>query len=574
MSEKIPEEAALIIFKTREKVPTYGQLLQLYATTLQEDYKVNAEEHGRTAQLALMEQTLTPADIQFHAWAVNWYAANRQSLSDSVEEITGVKITSPDRLYCPAKMDRENEGFSVDAVAWSPVPSALNRRIAHKLDFDESANILSLLLKQADVRAQTIGYGLVGIRLRDIIAHHDLQKAVRTHVGRADIKRVTDHVKEVLVQNAAKNERFEWLAPLNVARKWVSRFYLSLNIPSAIKQLASMPVWANAMLGGEEIGLKRCLGYLTSVGTAEGRQAIEDLIRSDGFKARYQMGWSEEIQNLLSNPSKIRVLRWIEEQYDKGMMVNKGVDIASCLWMAQGFYRDALDLFKRRGFSPEKAKECALALTWSVCENGQQSGRTENMNRAQRHGGALVGAVFQFKTAFLLQGAYVSQAIKDVLAGTPGAKGRLARALFINMVYIPAFSAVVDVVRDAVLGEPEPPEDPDKMPQWVKDFCWSMIDGVTAPLFITGSIVHAGFNAIFGKAGYDDNATIPSVDGIMRISKHGGKAFADAISLITPIDVAEEVTPEKVQEDLLTLAADVAAPVRHIRRYIKNHQEE
>lgn len=42
----------------------------------------------------------------------------------------------------------------------------------------------------------------------------------------------------------------------------------------------------------------------------------------------------------------------------------------------------------------------ALAMTWSVCESGQQSGRIENMNRLQRKGGAGVAAIFQFKTAY------------------------------------------------------------------------------------------------------------------------------------------------------------------------------
>lgn len=575
MHDQVPEDVAKRIFtQSRQKVQTYGQLLQLYATTIQADYKENAEKHGRTANLELMEQTLTPQDIAFHAWAVNWYAANREALSDAVEEITGLGVTSPDRLYCPARMDRDPDGFTADAVAWSPVPSALNRRVVHGLDFSESANFLSCVMEQAEVRAQTIGYGMTGIRLRDIIAHHELQKAVRKHVGRADMRLVTDHVKDVLVQGAAKKDAIEWLAPLNFARKWMARFYLSGSIPSALKQLASMPVWANAMLGGQEIGLKKCLGYLTSVGTEDGRLAIEDLIKSDGFRARYQMGWSEEIQNLLSNPSKNRLVRYFEKAYDKGMLVNKAVDAVSCLWMAQGFYRDAKALFERRGFTQEQAKDNALALTWSVCENGQQSGRIENLNKAQRHGGALVSAVFQFKTAFLLQNNYIIQAIRDTRAGTPGAKGRLARGLFINTVYIPAFVGVVEAIWSAVLGEKEPPEDPEKAPQWLKDFAWSMIDGVTAPLFMTGSIIHAGFNTIFGKTGYDDNASIPAVEGIMRVGKHAGKAIADTIALITPMDVAEEVTPEKVKEDLLRLAADVAAPVRHVRRAIKNREEE
>ncbi|MGN0847929.1 MAG: hypothetical protein ACI4RA_11195, partial [Kiritimatiellia bacterium] len=579
--EEIPDDVARAVFsQSRDAKPTYGQLLQLYATTIQSDYHDNAQAHGRAAQLPLMKATLTEQDLRFHAWAVEWYRRNRQSLSDAVEAVTGLPVATPDAMYCPARMENEPDGFSVDAVAWSPVPSALNRRVRNKLDFKESANFISLLQEQAEVRAQTIGYAEAGTILRDTLAHRDVQSAARRFVGAADIGAVLDHVRDVLVQNAARKGESDFFAPLNVARAWIAKFYLSGNIPSAVKQLASMPVWANAMIGSREVGFSGVARYLTSVGTDEGRAAIRELMESDGYKARYVMGWSEETQNVLMNPGRNAVAKAIDRIASKGMAVNKFVDAVSCLWMAQGFYREATQTFLDRGLEPAEAKRKAMALTWSVLESGQQSGRVENMNAVQRRGGAAAAAIFQFKTAYLLQNNYLLQALREVRAGTPGANGRLARAAIVNMLYIPAFVGLVNLAWGFLMGE-EPPEDlAEAAPQWFQDFTWSAVSGVAAPMFGLEAELHGLWDAINGTPprGLESYATIPAISGMVRITHDAGRLILyDAVRGVAEtmdvFDLEREITAEKLRKDADRLLRDLVAPYRHAAKLYKNRTD-
>lgn len=579
LREKIPENAANAIFtQGKDRVPTYGNLLQLYASTIQGDYKDNAEKHGRTSALPLMVSTLTEADRKFHAWAVEWFKRNRQALSDSVEAVTGLPVTSPDALYTPVRILREKTGFDAEGMGWSPIPSALNRRIVHDLDFNEGVNFLACLQEQAEVRAQTIGYAEIGIRLRNTIAHHDVQAAVRKNVGKADMQTVTDHVRDVLIQNAARRNQSAFWAPLNAARRWMARFYLSVNIPSAVKQLASMPVWANALLGGKEVGLFRCLRYLATVATDEGRSALRELMASHGFKARYTMGWSEETQNVLTNPSKNRIIRYIERAYDKGMILNGAVDAVSCLWMAQGFYRDATQSLVDKGLPRDEAKQKAMALTWSVLESGQQSGRIENLNTLQRRGGAGVAAIFQFKTAYLLQNNYLIQAMREMRAGTPGARGRFLRALFINTVWIPAFVACIDAAWEAIMGEPEPPEDQKSWPSWFKAMCWSMIDGVTAPMFGLNSALHSAYDAMTNTKNWRQDSEIPALSGAIRVTRDAARVIYDlgkyGLHSFDAFDFEEELDAEKLGKDVHRLVRDLIAPYRHVSKAIENRMEE
>lgn len=569
LSETIPDDVADALFRqNRDTVSTFGNLLQLYAATIQGDYAENARIHGRDKQVELMSRTLTDADKRFHAWAVRWYADNRATLSQSVEAVTGVPVTSPGALYCPVRVLRPREGFSAEASAWSPIPGALSRRVPHTLDFDESANFLRVLMEQAEVRAQTVGYAAVGISLRDTFASREVQEAVRRNVGAADMRAVTDHIRDVLVQDRTRNEHS--LDLLNVTRRWMARFAISGNLHSTLVQPASIPVWANVMLGGEQIGLARVTHYMTHVD----REAVAELVADDGYAARYKLGWSEAVQNCILNPARGRVMGKVGWAYDQGMKLSTFADRACTLWIAQGFYRDATDHYLRRCFAPDEAKRLARALTWAMVEATQQSGRVEFQNRLQRNS-ELAKAIFQYKTAQLLANNYLIHAVREAKAGTPGAKGRLLRAIVINTVVVPAYITAIAWVWSLFMGDEPPDEDESRWTPLMKEFLWSMVDNTTAPLFVASSIAAAGVKPLLGLSTWGDGGGIPAVDSAVRITGHAARTLKDATLWLwqkgfNPLDYENEVTTDKVMEDLGRLFGDFAAPVRQGRRFIRN----
>ncbi len=570
LAEPLPAEVADAVFsQSRDLVPSYGHLLQLYASAIQKDYAENVKKHGRDRQLALMRSTLTAGDMAFHAWAAKWYAAGRARLSDAVEAVTGVPVTSPDNCYVPVRVKRPAQGFAAEVSAWSPIPRALSKRVPHALDFDEGADFLSLLLEQVETRAQTIGKAGLGIELRDTLAHRDVQDAVRRSVGADEMRRVADHLRDIVMEDAGR-DRDRTLDLLDLARGWVARFGISGNLKSVMAQPASIPVWANVMLGGRSIGLGRVVHYLAHVD----RDAIAELVESDGCAARYEMGWSEEVQNILKNPSRSRVVRSVERVYDLGMKPSQYADRCATLWVAQGFYRDARQRFLDIGETEAEAKRKALALTWAAVEATQQTGRTEYMNRAQRgRSGSIARAVFQFRTAQLLSNNYLIQALRDAKAGTPGAKGRLARAAVISTVIVPAYMMAVNALWDALMGE-EPPEDEEKWPTLMKEMAWSMVDGVTAPLFVANTLAESTVKPLLGVGGFGSGSGIPALDSTKRLAVHLGKAAKDAAAWLGQnlgaFELEEEMTLDKIMSDLGRLAQDAAAPVRQTARALRN----
>ena len=572
-AEPVPEEVARAVFgQDAAMTPTYGNLLQLYASIVQADYKANAEKYGRLAQLPMIRAALTDADMRFYAFALGWYRDNRAALSDAVEAVTGVPVVSPDPLYVPVRVARPVEGLSADVVAWSPIPRALSLRVPHGWDFDEHANFFRLLDEQAEMHAQTVAYAKLGIRLRDTWASREVQDAARRNVGSDDMMTVTGHMRDVLAQDAARPEDTRILSAINYARAWIARFAISGNLSSALSQPASIPVWANIMLGHEAVGFRRLARYMMHVDA----DAVRDLVQSDGYRARYLMGWTEDVQNAILHPSKSRIMSTIETVYDKGMALSKYADKGASLWIAQGFYRDARDMFLRRGDTDADAKSKAIALTWAAVEASQQTGRSEYLNRLQRGNGAVSKILFQFRTAQLLSNNYLIQAVRDVRAGgDPAAKGRLLRAVAINTIIVPAYLTLVRAAWDAILGEPPPENEDVEVPEQVREFLWNAIDNNTAPLFFVSAIASAGAKPLLGLDTYGASSGMPAVDSTIRIGQHAGRALADAsryiVNLCTADDIADEVTAEKLIADVLRLGRDIAAPVRHAARAYDNY---
>jgi len=342
--------------------------------------------------------------------------------------------------------------------------------------------------------------------------------------------------------------------PANTARRWISRFYLSGNILSAAKQIASVPVWANI------VGFRNLARYMFDIDSA----AIRELMQSPGFRARYASGWSEETANILSDHRRNPVAKL----YDAGLLPNRTVDAVAGLWIAQGVYRDLKATLTDRGYSADEARSRAQTLTWNLIEQTQQSARTEMLLLIQREQ-PLTRVIFQFANSPIQQMQFELEAFREFKAGTPGSRPRLARALIINHVLVPAILLSIEGFFNALLGRQ--PED-DRWRHWLV----ASILGQFSALFIIGSLGERGLITLLGgKYPYWKTDELP-LAGIKRpfqsafdLIRHTALYGADAL---TPGDFSE-VTADDILTDLHNLGRATVAPYRHISEAVRNRRD-
>lgn len=563
LTDALPEDVERAIFiQGGHTLHTYGNLLQLYASCLQKDYHDNVIAHGRDTQIAAMEAALTQADKAFHQELISWYKHNRLELSNAVESITGLPVRSPDEKYVPVKPLNEPEGFKAQVRMWNPITASMTARIRHGLDFDENADILLMVDKAITDRAQIIGYGMTGIFLRDTIAHREVQKAGRMYADKGQMNKIIDQITDTLTQAMPDSGKASALQ--SGLRQYLSLAYLSWNVVSGTKQLGSLPVWANM------VGLRKVAKYMVDVDWG----AIQELMNTDGYKARYELGWTPETQELLRNPNP----NLFKKFWQKGMCTSRFFDQVASLWMAQGVYRDLKEKFKAelnedgtRLYTDEEAKERAATITWNWCEQSQQTGRKEFLNEKQRKN-SLASYLYQFMSSPLLQLNYELSALRKVVK-TKGANGKaeLARAVLINHVLVPAIMNLLSIAFQALGLSWRPEDDDDWMEEARDEFFKSMVMGAFAPFWVVCGITEGVWTAAT-EGNWRDAQALPAAAGIKHIYDAGRLVIRGGKYLSAELGVGDfsDITTDDILNDINKVLRNSFAPYKQADNASRN----
>jgi len=534
---------------------TYGQALQLYGSILQEFYVQNVRSHGRQGDLAILRGVLSAQDMALYNWMVGWYRDNRARLSEVQEQITGLKILSPDFFYLPVKMFIESSGLDDRHVAWTPLLRTLTPRVKNQRDFDEQADIVSMFTSRLGDSALTVAYGQTGLFLSEVLGAASFQVPLVRFHGKHYRNELMDQIGTTLRggQSVARDSRYT--GTINEVRGWISRIMLSGNMMSALKQLASAPVWACVL------PVSDVLKYMTHIDMG----AVKELMQSDGYIARYRGGWSVETTNIM----QLKGENLLQKIYDKGLIVNSVFDFVPGVWIAQGLYRDLKAKFEDQGYTKDEAKERAQTITWNYLEQTQQSGRVENTVSFIREGGAGMKLLTQFANSPLQQLQFTMEAAREVKAGTPGAKGRLIKALVINNLILPFLFGSISLFWSGLLGKDEPPDD-----KFV-EFMAAALLGPANRVFLLGAMSERGIRTLLGeKEKYGRGGLLPaeSAVGIVgqaaEVLRVAGLTGADAI---TPGDLTD-LTYEDLLAELNRLGKRLAAPYRHASQAVENRR--
>jgi hypothetical protein len=545
---------------------TYGQAIQLYGSILQTWYQENVRIHGRHKDLPVLEAILSDKDMRLHQAMVQYYKDNRAKLSDAQQRITGMPILTPDPLYIPARMLIPTEGAGGRHIAWTPIVKHLSPRVRNRLDFNEDVSILDTFATSLEDTALLTAYGERGIWLVKTLLSQDVLGSTDRFHGSAAMQALRSQVEDVLRAGASLVGSDAAHTGAAIARRWAARFGLSGNIASALKQTASVPVWASV------VGFRNLGKYMSTVASEEGRLAIRELMESDGFRARYEGGWSAESADILSQQH----VSWLGKLYDKGLAPNRFVDAVAAIWIAQGLYRDLKAKYIDQGMAPDEAKKRAQTITWNLVEQTQQSGRQENLPRFIREGGQLARFITQFQLSPLQQMAFELTAIREVRAGTPGAKAKLLRVMIINHLLIPSLLLGIQEGWNMLLGS-EPPDE-DQLKSKLPEAIAAAIMGQFSALWIIGAMGTDGIATLLGaKPRYGSSEAVPAA-GVARASKQAAETVKTVAQLLWNLGVQPsdmfDVTTEDLLKDLDRLMDQVSAPWRHGSAAAKNYTED
>jgi hypothetical protein len=534
----IPQElASQLTRQGRQTSMTYGQMLQLLVSIEQPSYAGNVEAHDRKGQSVLIRNhrfvtrdgtaasAFTPQDEAFVEWLRrDFYERKRAEISKPLQRLAGRDVKSPDPLYAPVKMLlTRTTPLHADVSRWEPIAKVFSRRVKNSLDFDESASVLDIFQNRSRETALLLAYSENGIILRSVLTDPAFQQAITRFHGRDQLRTILQQVEQTLNGGREKDKTEKELAAASLAMRVTTWTGLGFNIGSAMKQAVSVPVFAN------RIGVRRLLQIMA---TPPDREAVRKLRNSDEYRVRYGTapGSGMDIATRSAYDGYTDPMRSAAQKFfgDWGLAPNRGVDWMVSAWIGQGVYRDFYASNIDAGMSEQEAERRAISDTWSLIEETQQSGRTENLTSLTRNHGVVGKMLTQFATSPLQQMQYEVNALREwanlkANGGDPAnireAGNKAIRAMVINHVIVPAAMAAVTGLYKTLMGD-----DPD----WQKDGWWrtlliAALMGQFSRVFFIGAMAEETLRALFMRQRPRMGQLIPA-EGIVRFS--GNLAFA------------------------------------------------
>jgi hypothetical protein len=114
------------------------------------------------------------------------------------------------------------------------------------------------------------------------------------------------------------------------------------------------------------------------------------------------------------------------------------------------------------------------------------------------------------------------------------------------------------------MGDEPEPEDEEKMPLWMRQMAWNMVDGTSAPIFMVSQMATTSVKKMLDLPTYNSSSGIPALDSLSRL----GGAVAGLLHDATLAE--EELTTEKVMEDIRKIMKQVLAPYRQGAKMYEN----
>lgn len=396
----------------------------------------------RLARMGEIEAVLSPEDRRLADWLVGHYERQRGALSAVTEATLGVPVRSPDQFYAPAKMAPRAGGLPQQYFGLSVIPSALQPRVGHQRDLDETASPLRLFVQKARETSWYIHNAELAIEMRGVFAHPGVQEAMIEAHGKALSDRFLEHLVDSLNGQAPSDTGFE---AIDTARGWYALFKLAGNLPVAVKQMASIPAFA--LYTARRGYTSRVAGAFTEAG----REAMLEIWDSPQMRTRRSTGNSEAVRNAIQTMAPGRLRRF----YQTLMITNSLGDAGPILLVGQAVYRSILASSEVAGMSRDEAKRHAMEQLFVMVEETQQSSATMNQPTWVRRGGAWGRLFSQFAGTVAQYGSKELLALRAVLRDptSPEAWLAAARTMAINHMLLPGIFYGLDAILRALMGD-------------------------------------------------------------------------------------------------------------------------
>ncbi len=482
---------------------TIGRVMQMYVSCVQPDYADNCAKWGRDAayvrHLEDIINSMHPKHLEFLNGLRGIYREQGDDLNEVMQKTTGTMLLTPNRLYMPVKMFRnDNISMKGRARAYNPFAPSLTPRIRNGLDFRQDVDVIDLWQERLEDAAHTIAWADTGSMVQGILQSDRVLRAIRDCHGDKVLGQWQRYVLDILAgAEQGRIDSSNWgVAAMRFCARLASRTWLMLNPASWAKQMSAVPCFALSMDGNLR-DVAKSVSFV-ALHPFQAAKVMKDLSETSAFKARYGVAISQEMK--YATTDKGRFSTWKDRLVDLAMSGMMEFDEFGVYALA-GVYHNRRCELEAQGKSAKEASELASSWLMHIVDKTAQTTRTLNTTELQRAGGAW-GILLQFKSAPAQQTQFEIVAIQEALAHPEDAKRwkRAAACIVINHLIVPTINTAIESMLSLLTSWGIPDED--KRRRLVEMWIANIVSGSLGSVVFLGTIVE-GVGNLLGKVATD-----------------------------------------------------------------------
>ena len=353
---------------------TKGQVLYLYMVNKMADGQMKLSRMGITdADVQKMANELPEEFVRFADWVQEDLLTELRGKYNAVHErMFGAPMAEIEN-YFPIKINKRSRGEKVEpGMNTEDRPSTITgsviKRTKNSIAVDLSADAMQVLLGHIDDMENWAAYAEVRRDVKSLLNYRHFQnqvkgmKSLRFGSGEKLWNNFVD-VANIAVGSYKPSNNPRDKAVRNIAKGVVSS-KIAFRYFTALKQILSLPAfWSEADVDN------LMFSYMNQKGSWD--WAMDNL---PGFSKRWK-GRAAGNEILLESDKdwkvwKNRMVEWLSK---KGMRANAFIDALTVATGARAVYMTKYDMFKKAGYSEERAKEKALQRAAEAYNESQQS---------------------------------------------------------------------------------------------------------------------------------------------------------------------------------------------------------
>lgn len=403
-------------------------------------------------------------------------------MNDVLFEVEGWKLPLIEN-YSPVSKHAKDAKVDIDEAMKGGVVRATEKNNSMKLRLDEKAALdfslgaIGTLDRHLTEMNHYITHGKAIHRMRNVFNKKSVQSAIRQLYGKNRIKvinRMIDNFTRGTI-DYSKQDGFVSALIRNVA---VGK--LSLNLPSATKQLGSIPAYANSMPASEfAAGLGSFLRHPID--------KIKILLETDYIKNRLSTTGDRDLRALAENKSFQQAAMKSRNWRDRLMILTRLGDVGAIMAGGWPIYKKTYDQAIADGKSISEAKKAAELEFAFISDRSQQSSKIQNLSWFQT-GGSFAKLFTMFMTSPIQYTRITASAIKAAAKGRIRKRDAL-KTFAIYHVILPQIFTAMGSMGIGIFSDDE-----EKQEAWLRRQAWALAMGNLNSLFVLGD----GIDAILG----------------------------------------------------------------------------